>query len=92
MSERRYPAPLLRILSAVWLVLYIAWYWISPRLLLRLGKPEDSAWVQLFLGPTSVAGALAGLWFCLKPSYLAALGFAVLSAIHLAFGLGYFPH
>jgi hypothetical protein len=73
-------------------MLYIAWYWISPRLLLQLGKSDDSAWVPMYLIPTGVVGTLVGLWLCLKPSRISALAFSALSAIHLAFGLGYFPH
>ena len=76
---------------AGWLVLYMAWVFISPALLEWRGEQEAAGWVMVWLIQSLAAGVPIGLIAIFWPKWYMLSLFSLCTIVHLAFGLGCFP-
>jgi hypothetical protein len=83
--------PYVRLLCALWLGLYIAWYWLAPLIQKSRGHFDEAAWLPLFLAPFLYCGIPVGLLAVAGPGRITLSAFALISLAYLAVGFGVHP-
>jgi O-antigen/teichoic acid export membrane protein len=72
-------------------VFFLLSWLLSPYILQLLGKPDGSAWIQLWLGPTLILGLLSSITYFFKSYNWLSYLIVILIILHILIILGMYP-